>query len=381
MLKFALESIDRESPDVRALVTYYFLGWANRYRFDRSWRERNVLMDITRDGIREIGGDPRMAESPRINIIIPTKNRAADLQATVKSIFAQTFAPVSLLIVDQSSDDEARRGVANELALAEARRACGWELNYSLDPRIVGASAARNHAMRLADGDIWLFLDDDVVLEPDFIEQLLLVYRDYPHIGGVSGIITNYRCLPLPYRLWSKVFVRGPFRDERQKIYWNADRLRNSPPIPVRHFTGALMSFRSRVVRNLFFDESLDQNFRGVSDGEDIAFCEKLGNKVELRIAPRARLRHNHSSVCRLTDHWLRRHARANLYLYKAYWNKRVLDRLDYGWLRIGYWFVATVASARRLSFEPWRALFLGAQEANQVFIANTSQLAESQST
>lgn len=322
-----------------------------------------------------------MAESPRISVIIPTKNRAADLRAAVRSIFAQTFAPVSLLIVDQSLNDEARRGVANELALAEARRACGWELNYILDPTIAGASAARNHAMRLADGDIWLFLDDDIVLEPDFIEQLLVVYRDYPHISGVSGIITNYRRLPLPYRLWSTVFARGPFHDERQKIYWNADRLRNSSPIPVRHFTGALMSFRSRVVRNLFFDESLDQNFRGVSDGEDVAFCEKLGDKAQLRIAPRARLRHNHSSVGRLTDHWLRRHARANRYLYKTYWNKRVLDRLDYGWLRIGYWLVATVASARRLSFDPWRALFLGAQEADRVFIANTSQLAESQST
>ena len=322
-----------------------------------------------------------MAESPRISVIIPTKNRAADLQAAVKSILAQTFAPVSLLIVDQSLNDEARRGVANELALAEARRACGWELNYILDPTIVGASAARNRAMRLADGDIWLFLDDDIVLEPDFIEQLLVVYRDYPEISGVSGIITNYRRLPLPYRLWSSVFVRGSFHDERQKIYWNADRLRHSSPIPVRHFTGALMSFRSSVVRNLFFDESLDQNFRGVSDGEDVAFCEKLGDNALLRIAPRARLRHNHSSVGRLTDHWLRRHVRANLYLYKTYWNKRLLDRLDYVWLRIGYWLVATVASARRLSFEPWRALFLGAQEADRVFIANTSQSAESQST
>jgi GT2 family glycosyltransferase len=321
-----------------------------------------------------------MIGAPRVSVIIPTKNRASDLVLAVRSIFAQTFTGLSLLIVDQSPNDSGQRAVEHELALARALHGCDCELKYILDPSIAGAAAARNHAMRLAEGDIWLFLDDDVVLEPDFVEQLLAVYRDYPRSGGVSGIITNYARLPLSYRLWSSIFTCGPFRDERQKIYWNADRVRNSPPIPVRHFTGALMSFRSRAVQNLFFDESLDRHFHGVSDGEDIAFCEKLGSKAELRIAPRARLQHNHSPVGRLTDHWLRRHARANLFLYNHYyWNMRLLNRLDYGWLWIGYWLVAALASARRLSIEPCRALLTAQREARQVFSASGSRLAEPQ--
>ena len=106
-----------------------------------------------------------MTESPRVSVIIPTKNRAADLQSVVSSIFAQTFAPLALVIVDQSPNDDGRRVVERALAEAEALRGGGWKLNYVLDPTIAGASAARNHAMRIADGDIWLFLDDDVVLE------------------------------------------------------------------------------------------------------------------------------------------------------------------------------------------------------------------------
>jgi len=324
--------------------------------------------------------DPQMTESPRISVIIPTKNRAADLKAVVKSIFAQTFAPVSLLIVDQSPNDEGRRGVESELAAAEARRGCRWKLNYILDPNIAGASAARNHAMRIAEEGIWVFLDDDVVLEPDFVEQLVAVYRDYPNTSGVSGVITNYPRMPLLYRLWSSVFVRGPFRDDRQRVYRNADRMRNSPPILVRHFGAGLMSFRSDVIRNHFFEEKLDRHFRGVSDGEDVAFCEKLGRATELRLTPRARLEHNHSPVGRLTDHWLRRHARANLFLYKSYWNRSLLNRLDYGLLWTGYWLVAVVASARRLSLEPWHALSAGLHEAREVFRAHTALIAESRS-
>jgi GT2 family glycosyltransferase len=319
-----------------------------------------------------------MNESPLVSVIIPTKNRAADLRTVVRSICAQTFAPHSLLIVDQSPNDDGRRGVESELALAEERRGGCWKLNYILDPTIAGASAARNHAMRIADGDIWLFLDDDVVLEPDFVEQLVTVYRNYPGTSGVSGVITNYPRMPLLYRLWSSVFVRGPFRDERQRIYWNADRLRNSAPLLVRHFGAGLMSFRAEVIRNHFFEEKLDRHFRGVSDGEDVAFCEKLGGTTQLRLTPRARLRHNHSPVGRLTDHWLRRHARANLFLYKSYWNRSLLNRLDYAWLWIGYWLVAATASARRFSLEPWRALSAGLREAREVFRTQTALMADS---
>jgi GT2 family glycosyltransferase len=319
-----------------------------------------------------------MNESPLVSVIIPTKNRAADLRTVVRSICAQTFAPHSLLIVDQSPNDDGRRGVESELALAEERRGGCWKLNYILDPTIAGASAARNHAMRIADGDIWLFLDDDVVLEPDFVEQLVTVYRNYPGTSGVSGVITNYPRMPLLYRLWSSVFVRGPFRDERQRIYWNADRLRNSAPLRVRHFGAGLMSFRAEVIRNHFFEEKLDRHFRGVSDGEDVAFCEKLGGTTQLRLTPRARLRHNHSPVGRLTDHWLRRHARANLFLYKSYWNRSLLNRLDYAWLWIGYWLVAATASARRFSLEPWRALSAGLREAREVFRTQTALMADS---
>lgn len=319
-----------------------------------------------------------MVESPRVSVIIPTKNRARDLRAVAGSIFGQTFAPVTLLIVDQSPDDEGRRGVENELALAEARRGRGWKLNYILDPTIAGASAARNRAMKIADGDIWLFLDDDVVLEPDFIEQIVAVYREYPGTSGVSGVITNYPRMPLAYRLWSSMFVRGPFRDERQRVYWKADRMRNSPPIRVRHFGAGLMSFRAEVIRNHFFEEQLDQHFRGVSDGEDVAFCENLGRTTELRITPRARLRHNHSPVGRLTDHWLRRHVRANLFLYNTYWNRSQRNRLNYVLLRSGYWLVAAIASARRLSLEPWHALDAGLREAREVFRARLAPIGKS---
>lgn len=258
-----------------------------------------------------------MTDRPSVSVIIPTKNRPADLERAVRSLLNQSVGLHSLVIVDQSSDEESRLRVEAQLTDAAVRRGIKWKLNYIHDAEISGGATARNRAMEVADGDIWLFLDDDVILEPDFVEQLLAVYRDYPDADGVSGIITNYPRPPLILRLWTDLFVCGPFRDERQPIYWQANQLRRSPPITVRRFGGGLMSFRASVIRGKLFDE----NLRGVSDGEDVDFCTRLGREVKLLIAPRARLEHHHSAV-RLHDHWLRRSVRGNIFLYRKNWKK-----------------------------------------------------------
>lgn len=301
----------------------------------------------------------------QVCVIIPTKHRPDDLQRAVRSLFAQTVAPLSLIIVDQSTDDESYRRVEAELAAAARNRGASWKLNYILEPQISGAAMARNRAIAVAHGDVWLFLDDDVILESDFVEQLLAVYRDRPCVGGVSGVICNYPRPPVMSRIWNSIFARGPFRDERQPIYWNANRLRNSPPITVRRFGAGLMSFRADAVRGKFFDE----NLHGVSEGEDVDFCSRLDPGTTLLIAPRARLQHNHSLVGRLRDHWLRRSARGNVFLYRKNWHRGLVNRLCYAWLWVGYCLVATVASLRRRSLDPCRALRNGTREATQAVL------------
>jgi hypothetical protein len=85
-----------------------------------------------------------------------------------------------------------------------------------------------------------------------------------------------------------------------------------------------------------------------------------------LVIAPGARLEHRHSPVGRLRNHWLRRSVRGNFFLYHKNWNQGFFNHLCYWWLWAGYYFVALVASLRRMSFDPWRALRTGAAEASQ---------------
>jgi len=305
---------------------------------------------------------PGINRFPSVSVIIPTKNRPSDLALAVESVIRQTVPPQQLLIVDQSEDGESRRRV-QERIFGETELRDRTKLCYIHDAAISGGAVARNRAMEIARGDIWVFLDDDVILEPGFLEELLQVYVQYPQATGVSGIITNYRRPPLTFRAWTYIFVRGPFRDERQPIYWNANRLRQAEPIPVMKFGGGLMSFRARAIQGLLFDA----NLRGVSDGEDVDFCSRLQPGARLLLTPRARLVHKQSPVGRLQDHWLRRSVRSTFYLYAKNWRRGVKNRLCFAWLATGYGLVATFSGLRRCSLDPWKAFFAGLEEARQL--------------
>ncbi len=275
---------------------------------------------------------------PKISVIIPTKNRADDLRHTLDGLVSQTRRPNEIIVVDQSS--------VPSLDPASVP----IPLIYVYAPQISGAAVARNIAMDRATGDIWIFLDDDVSLEPQYVEEIMRAYS--PEVAGVSGIITNYTVPPSSRRLFENVFVRGVFHDDRQPVYWHADDLRFHGPQRVRQFGCGVMSFRATVVRDLRFDPQLT----GCSLAEDIDFCARLPRGAVLLIAPKARLLHKRSPGGRATAHWLDTHAQSSTYMRVRNWHRGLADDLCFAWLQIGYALTAAVGSCKRGSLEPFRA-------------------------
>lgn len=251
---------------------------------------------------------------------------------------AQTRAPEQVIVVDQSAAASLQLGGIPIVT------------DYIHDPRIAGLTEARNAAMDRATGDVLVFLDDDVILEPEYLEEILRAYS--LDVTGVSGIITNYKRPGISRRLFESLFVRGAFHDDRQSIYWNADRVRLHGPQRVRQFTGAVMSFRAATVRHLRFDPKLT----GGCLAEDIDFCARLPLGAVLLIAPEARLFHERSVVGRPTGHWLEEHAQSSAYMRTRNWNRGLGDDLCFGWLQIGYALMAVIGSVKRRSLEPFRA-------------------------
>lgn len=292
----------------------------------------------------------------RVSVIIPTKYRPMDIAETVRSIFAQSVLPDELIVVDQSPDAEIGGRLRAEVQQAADPERCGRILLHLHDPSISGLSAARNRAIELAKGDVWLFLDDDVLLEPGYIENILDVYRRYPTADGVSGVFTNYPPPPAEFRAWVRIFLTGPFQDERQPIYWNADRLRDSKPLPVGKFTGALMSFRADVIGDLRFDEK-------VHGPDDADFCARLPRGSVLLVNPAARLFHKRSANGRSHRHWIEVDIERATYLFLSNWANGMANYWRFGWLMAGYCLAAAAAGAKRVSLVPLQGLLRGILE------------------
>jgi GT2 family glycosyltransferase len=303
-----------------------------------------------------------------VSAIIPTKNRPDELLLVVRGLLAQSVLPSQVIIIDQSESDEGRILVEHEFNDAPENIRQSIRLDYVSDARITGLAVARNRSMKIALGSVWLFLDDDVELESDFVEQLLKVYSASPDAGGVSGVITNYLPPSRTFRLWASIFFRGPFHDERQPIYWNCDRLRNARPIPVHKFGGGLMSFRA----DLMGGRTFDTNLTGVSLAEDVDFCARLP-KTKLLITPGARLVHKRNAVGRAQDHWLRAEVQASYYLYGRNWKHGFKNRLCFFWLNIGFGAMIAMLCIKRRSLEAWHSFNAGRRVAEKILQANRS--------
>jgi GT2 family glycosyltransferase len=288
------------------------------------------------------------------SVIVATKNRAKELSTLLlPSLLSQTWLPDEVIFVDQSSDNSTRKVVESF-----EKRITGEKPHvvYLLETNHTGAASARNSAIARTKADFLIFLDDDVVLEPDFVKELLKVYEQYPAVGGVSGVITNYSPPSLSWRIVMRLFWTGPFHDERQPIYWNADRLRNHEPFPVRKFGSGVMSVR----RSAFAGDRFDERYRGAG-AEDVELSWRLSERHPLMMTPRARLVHVRTETGRSQAHWLQFDALSSYYLYRRLWSHEIKNRICFGWLNVGYALLVTVSSLRRLSLEPWRAALKGA--------------------
>ena len=102
---------------------------------------------------------------PLVSILIPAHNAGAWLEATLRSALAQTWPNTEIIVVDDGSTDH---------TLAVARRFESSRVKVVSHPN-QGASATRNRALSLAQGDYLQWLDADDLLAPDKIAAQLAV--------------------------------------------------------------------------------------------------------------------------------------------------------------------------------------------------------------
>lgn len=212
-----------------------------------------------------------------ISVIVGTCNRPVKLDNCLKSVLANNFPPLEMIVVDQGDGGEARR-VVQSISNSLIRY-------FSMKKK--GLSRARNLGIEKAKGEIVVFVDDDCIVKRGWLKK---IYKSFGDNRQAAAVIGKY----LPYKpelhLGLSCVGVSKFRKKRELISFSNNKSWDS-------FCGGLMAFRMTVFKKVgFFKEWLDLGSAGMYSGDTDLFYRlfKMGEKVI--VDPEILVYH---------DHWL----------------------------------------------------------------------------
>jgi hypothetical protein len=184
-----------------------------------------------------------------VSVILCTHNPRQDhLERCLTALDHQRLPKSSweLIIVDNASGSD-----------KAPPRALPWHSLASVvkEPKL-GLTPARLCGIRAAKGNLLVFVDDDNVLDPDFLETTLRVAHECPFLGSWSGQCRPEFEEPPPEwsrRYWGNLVIRQFDHD-----VWS-----NLPRLPETMPCGAGLSVRRQVAeRYLFLHETGKRSFQ-----------------------------------------------------------------------------------------------------------------------
>lgn len=224
---------------------------------------------------------------PTLTIAICTKDRPEYLQRCLSAILAlpELVAGepgIEVLVMDNAPSDQRTQDLVAGLPVRYVR-----ELKPGLD-------FARNRAIQEATGEWLAYIDDDVVVDRQWLAGLREAWSENPDAGGVTGLV-------LPYELNSQAQIlferRGGFRRGFQKVRYGQTRpqQRFYPCTPGIFGTGANMVLRRELLLKLKgFDEALDTGNPLPGGGDLDIFYRIIRAGYPLVYEPRCAVFHQH---------------------------------------------------------------------------------------
>lgn len=201
----------------------------------------------------------------KVSVVVPVYNRGHGIEATVKRLLSQSFAPHEIIVVDDGSTDDT----------PEVLKRFGTQITV-LRKENGGPASARNCGIRAASGEFIAFTDSDALPDKEWLRNLLKGF-DSPRVAGVGGIVRGInKGLLSEYADLRRLYDAG--RDETGGI---------------AYFATCNASFRRHAIHEAgLFDERFPK-----PGGEDDELCYRiklLG--YELKAVDDAIVLHHHKS-------------------------------------------------------------------------------------
>lgn len=195
---------------------------------------------------------------PIVSIIIITCNRPFLLKNCIERVLAQPYSNKEIIVVDSSSDDESESVVA-QYSQVRSVRLRGQHNNMP---------QARNCGIAVSSGEIVAFIDDDSMVQADWLGSLVSVYHDET-VGAAGGRVIG---MPEPYCDQ----VEGPprlFVEPSGRVIAKDAGLVSVIQVEVDHLIGCNMSFRRKALEQV---GGFDPNYTLTNLREETDLCVRV---------------------------------------------------------------------------------------------------------
>lgn len=113
----------------------------------------------------------------KISIVTPSFNQGAYLEGTLRSLLAQNYPDLEMIVIDGGSTDQSVEIIRRHTPF----------LSYWESARDQGQSHALNKGFAHVHGDIWSWLNSDDLLEPGVLHRVAAAFAEDPEAGVVYG--------------------------------------------------------------------------------------------------------------------------------------------------------------------------------------------------
>lgn len=175
-----------------------------------------------------------------VDIVIPTFNRHARLEATLRSLARQTFRDFRVIVSDDCSTPPV------DAARLPADLRDTLDITILRTERNSGPAAARNLAIGAATGRFVAFIDDDVDANPDWLERLLAAANTCERPVVIGPLLAPAGWRPTPWNAWEAFTLAREYDRMEAGVY---------EPTWRQFFTGNALARREDLLAAGGFDE------------------------------------------------------------------------------------------------------------------------------
>lgn len=229
------------------------------------------------------------ADAPFVSIVVSTRDRLERIQPCLHSLVSLQYPRYEVIVVDNAPSTTALADY-----IQRTYHDVPW-VYYTCEDR-PGASRARNRGIRAARGEIIAFTDDDVVVDPYWLIELVRGFGLADNVACVTGLILPME-LEAPAQSWFEEY--GGFSKGFAPLIF--DMAEHHPQTPLHPYTagrfgsGVSMAFTAKFLRSVQgFDPALGPGVPAQA-GEDLTlFLQVMTRGHKLVYTPASLLYHLH---------------------------------------------------------------------------------------